>query len=103
MIVMSTSLSFLLLLLNCKKVYLTLHTSTCQQHHQLALLRSEGGKFLFVGEGWRRWAYNLILKGRKELVNQQSLWSPVLFAREERLRLECESRMSVSKWEDREC
>ena len=43
-----------------------------------------------------------ILKGRKELINPQSLWSAVLFVREERLRLECESRVSVSKWEARD-
>ena len=41
----------------------------------------------------------IILKRRKELMNPQSLWSAVLFVREERLRLECESRVSVSKWE----
>ena len=35
-------------------------------------------------------------------MNPQSLWSAVLFLREERLRLECESRVSVSKWEARE-
>ena len=44
----------------------------------------------------------IILKERKELVNPQSLWSAVLFMREERLRLECESRVSLSKWEARE-
>ena len=44
----------------------------------------------------------IILKRRKELMNPQSLWSAVLFVREERLRLECESRVSVSKWEARE-
>ena len=41
----------------------------------------------------------IILKRRKELVNPQSLWSAVLFLREERLRLECESRALVSKRE----
>ena len=35
-------------------------------------------------------------------MNSQSLWSAVLFVREERLRLECGSRVSVSKWEARE-
>ena len=42
--------------------------------------------------------------GRKELVNPQSLWPAVLFIREreERLRLECERRVSVSKWEARD-
>ena len=35
-------------------------------------------------------------------MNPQSLWSAVLFMREERLRLECESRVSVSKREVRE-
>ena len=42
----------------------------------------------------------LIILGRggEELRNPQSLWSAVLFVREERLRLECESRVSVSKW-----
>ena len=43
----------------------------------------------------------IILKGGKELVNPQSLRSAVLFVREERLRLECESRVSVSKCEAR--
>ena len=42
------------------------------------------------------------LKGRKELVNPQSLWSALLFVREEKLKLECESRVPVSKWEARE-
>ena len=31
-----------------------------------------------------------------------SMWSAVLFVREERLRLECNSRVTVSKWEARE-
>ena len=30
------------------------------------------------------------------------MWSAVLFVREERLRLECNSRVTVSKWEPRE-
>ena len=30
------------------------------------------------------------------------MWSAVLFVREERLRLECNSRVAVSKWEARE-
>ena len=30
------------------------------------------------------------------------MWSAVLFVREERLRLECNSRVTVSKWEVRE-
>ena len=30
------------------------------------------------------------------------MWSAVLFVREERLRLECNSRVTVSKWEARE-
>ena len=35
-------------------------------------------------------------------MNPQSLWSALLFVREERLKFECESRVSVSKWEARE-
>ena len=86
-----------------KTLYSILCTITCQRHHQ-SNGRVRGREISFCREGVEKMGLEcllwlIILKGRKELMNPQSLWSAVLFVREERLRLECESRVSVSKWE----